>query len=149
MKLQIHQHSLLTRKVFSLFHNHQHIWSSHDHKVIIIAANIIIFLSIIKMYYMSLEVSTEPTLFMLVVGLVLIQVFITFMSKPSRRNSPGPSLHCHDNNLCLLPLSRRIQIISFVLPKTKIKHTYHTEHISYVYHLCSITIVICQDISCH
>ena len=27
-KLQIHQHSLLTRKVFSLFHSHQHIWSS-------------------------------------------------------------------------------------------------------------------------
>ena len=63
LKLEIHQHSLLTRKVFSLFHSHQHIWSSHHHGVIIIDVAIIIFLLIIEWYYLSLEVSTESTPF--------------------------------------------------------------------------------------
>ena len=57
--------------------------------------------------------------FMLGVRLVLIQVFITSSSKPPHRYCPRPSLHCHGNNLRLLPLSRHIQIISFVLHKTK------------------------------
>ena len=57
--------------------------------------------------------------FMLGVGLVLIQVFITYSSNPYRRDCPGPSLHFHNNNLHCLPLSCRIQIISFVLHKTK------------------------------
>ena len=42
LKLQIHQHSLLTRKVFSLFHSHQQICTNHHHEFIIIVVSIII-----------------------------------------------------------------------------------------------------------
>ena len=60
--------------------------------------------------------------FMLGVSPVLIHVFITSSSNPSCRDCPRPCLHCHKNNLHLLPLSHRIQIIYFVLQKKNIAH---------------------------
>ena len=77
-------YSLLTRKVFSLFtviNTSGQVFiaesSSRSHRVIIIAATIIFLLLIINRYYLSSEVSIEPTLSRLGIGIVLIQVFIT------------------------------------------------------------------------
>ena len=102
-------------------------YSSQSHRVIIISASTIIFLLIIKRYYLSSEVSTEPTLFHVGCRPSPHPGLHRILSKPSRRNYPGPSLHFHDNNSCLLPLSRHIQIISFVPHKTKHNRA-HTKH---------------------
>ena len=59
---------------------------------------------------------------MLGVGIILIQVFIISITKPLRRYIPWPSLHWHNNNLCLLSSSCCIHIISFFHPPPERKH---------------------------
>ena len=84
---------ILTRKVFSLFHNHQHIWSSLHHEVIESSSQLLpssySYRSSNGTIYHRKFLQIQP-FFMLGVGLVLIQNFITYLSKPCCRDYPGP-----------------------------------------------------------
>ena len=142
---------LLNRKVFSLFtviNTSSQVFiaesSSQSHRVIIIVDTIIILLLIIEQYYLLSEVSTKPTLFHVRCGPSPQSCLHHISSKPSHRNYPWPSLHCHENNLCLLPLSRSIQIIPFVLsqPRWIPCVFYHHRSKSGYFHIIKTTCIL-------
>ena len=96
LKLQIHQHSLLTRKVFSRHNSSKHKSSSLDYhwNIIIITASIIL----INWCYLSILLikgsSTEPALFH--VGLQLLHnLYLTMGGTHPTSMLERPTQHLH------------------------------------------------------